>query len=108
MGPLGIRLQTNGDVLKFGIIAVIVGYAFKQGVQALGVPDLLAGEITTAVLSVLSLLAWLSTYVFRVGTKSMTYAQQLKEYEDAVIEKRYQELTEEELIALSEELEDDL
>lgn len=107
-GPFGLRLQTNGDVLKFGIAAVLFGYAVKEGIQLLGVPDLVAGQVTTGILSVASLIAWVSTYVFRVGTKTMTYAQQLKDYEDAVIEKRYQELTEEELIALSEELEDDL
>lgn len=107
-GPFGIRVKTNGDVLKFGVAAIAVGYGLKFGIQATGVPDLLAGQLTTGILSVASLLAWVSTYVFRVGTKSMTYAQQLKDYEDAVIEKRYSELTEEELIALKEELEDDL
>ena len=106
-GMFGIRLKTNGDVIKFGIAAIAITYAFKMGIQALGTPDLLAGQITTALISVLSLLAWISTYVFRVGTKGMTYAQQLRDYEDQVIQKRYEELTEEELNALREEMDDD-
>lgn len=107
-GPFGIRLRTNGDVLKFGVTAIALGYGMKAVIQAAGVPDLAAGQWTTGILSVVTLLAWISSYVFRVGTKSMTYAQQLKDYEDAVLEKRYNELTEEELQALSEELEEDL
>ncbi len=108
-GPFGIRLQTNGDVLKFGMIAVLFGYGMKLGLQTVfQLEDIAAGQWTTGILSVGTLLAWISTYVFRVGTKSMTYAQQLKDYEDAVLEKRYNELTEEELAALSEELEEDM
>lgn len=107
-GMFGIRLETNGDVIKFGIVAVAVAYAFKGGLTLFGTPDLLAGQITTGFVSVLSLLAWVSTYVFRVGTKGMTYAQQLRDYEDEVIKKRYEELSEDELAALSEELEDDI
>lgn len=107
-GPFGIRLQTNGDVLKFGVIAILLGYGVKYLLQTVfRLEDLAAGQWTTGILSVTTLIAWISTYVFRVGTKSMTYAQQLKEYEDAVIEKRYNELTEEELAALSQELEED-
>lgn len=107
-GMFGIRLQTNGDVIKFGVIAIAVAYAIKSLLQLLGTPDLLAGQLTTAFVSVFSLLAWVSTYVFRVGTKGMTYAQQLRDYEDEVIKKRYEELTDEELTALGEELDDDI
>lgn len=107
-GLFGIRLQTNGDVLKFGVAAIAVSYAIKMTLQVFGTPDLLAGQLTTAFVSVFSLLAWVSTYVFRVGTKGMTYAQQLREYENEVIKKRYEELTDEELAALSEELDDDI
>lgn len=105
--PFGIRLETNGDVLKAGAALVAVGFGVKYSIQALGVPDIKAGQLTTGFLSVASLLAWISTYFFRVGTKSMTYVQQLKDYEDAVIEKRYEELTPEELAALAEEMEDE-
>lgn len=112
----GLRLRTNGDVLKFGVIATIIPFGIKALVQAALVqfwpsnpsnPDLLAGQLTTGFISIFALLAWVSTYVFRVGTKQMTYAQQLREYEDQVIQKRYEELTEEELAALTDELNDE-
>lgn len=106
-GPFGLRVETNGDVLKFGVIALVLGYGLKSGIQLLGVADIQAGQLTTGILSIGSLLAWISTYVFRVGTKSMTYAQQLRDYENAVIEKRYEELTDEELRALRDEVEED-
>ncbi|KAI0566937.1 hypothetical protein FGB62_5g546 [Gracilaria domingensis] len=106
-GLFGIKLKTNGDVIKFGFAAIAFVYAIKTGLQVAGVPDLLAGQLTTAFISIFSLLAWISTYLFRVGSKGMTYAQQLRDYEDGVIKKRYEELTEEELSALGEELSDE-
>lgn len=106
-GFFGIRLKTNGDVIKFGFVAIAIVFAIKTGIQLAGVPDLLAGQLTTAFISIFALVAWVSTYFFRVGTKNMTYAQQLRDYEDAVIKKRYEELSEEELAALSEELSGD-
>lgn len=106
-GLFGIRLQTNGDVIKFGVVAILFAYGVKTLLQVFGTPDLLAGQLTTFFICILSLLAWVSTYVFRVGTKGMTYAQQLRDYEDEVIKKRYEELSEEELNALREELTDD-
>ncbi|CAN8074170.1 unnamed protein product [Agarophyton chilense] len=106
-GLFGIRLRTNGDVIKFGFAAIALVYAIKTGLQVAGVPDLLAGQLTTGFVSVFSLLAWISTYLFRVGSKGMTYAQQLRDYEDEVIKKRFEELTEEELAALGEELRED-
>jgi hypothetical protein len=35
---------------------------------------------------------WTFSYVFRVANKDMTYVKQLKEYEDAVLRKRLEEL----------------
>ncbi len=42
-----------------------------------------------------------------VGSTGMTYAQQLRDYEDEVIKKRYEELSQDELKALRDELEED-
>ena len=47
------------------------------------------------------------SYVFRVATKDMTYAQQLKDYENAVIQKRFEELSGDEVGALMTEIYDD-
>ena len=50
-------------------------------------------------------IAWTGSYIFRVATKQMTYTQQLKDYEDAVLQKRLEELTPEELAKLQAEIE---
>jgi hypothetical protein len=51
------------------------------------------------------LIGWLLTYLYRAGTKQMTYTQQLKNYEDAVLQKRLEELTPEQLAQLQAEIE---
>ena len=45
-------------------------------------------------------IGWVSTYVWRVATKQMTYVKQLEQYEDAVMRKRIEEMTEEEMTDL--------
>ncbi|KAK1868779.1 hypothetical protein I4F81_011262 [Pyropia yezoensis] len=98
-------LRTNGDVIKFGAALLFGAFAFKAGLQAAGIPDIKAGQLTTGLVSVTGLIGWIGTYFYRVGSKQMTYATQLREYEAGVIAKRYAELTPEELDALAEELE---
>ena len=44
------------------------------------------------------------SYVFRVANKDMTYAKQLKDYEQAVIQKRFDELSTDEVDALMGEI----
>merc|ERR1719502_959469 len=82
------------------IIPVISYNIFK--VQ--GMDEQTAGNLASGSFVGISILAWTSTYLFRVGNKEMTYAKQLKSYEDAVIEKRFEELAEEEVEALLEEI----
>ncbi len=72
--------------------------------QLAGLDSLEAG-IWSQLLLVGGLVGWLLTYLFRVGTKNMTYNQQLKDYEDAVLQKRLEELTPEELAKLQAEIE---
>lgn len=54
-----------------------------------------------------STVLWVATYILRVATKDMTYAKQLKDYENAVIAKRLEELDEDEIQALVEDIERD-
>ena len=42
--------------------------------------------------------------MFRVANKDMTYAKQLRDYENAVIQKRFEELNNDEVDALMEEI----
>lgn len=54
----------------------------------LGLDGLQAGNITELVVVVGLCLGWISTYLWRVGNKEMTYAKQLRDYEQAVMEVR--------------------
>ncbi|NET57227.1 MAG: DUF3007 family protein [Symploca sp. SIO2E6] len=84
-------------VFAFGGLIYIV-------LQFVGVDGQKAG-ILTQLLLVVGLLGWVGTYLFRVANKNMTYNQQLKDYEEAVLEKRLESMTPEELAQLQAEIE---
>ncbi|NES24521.1 MAG: DUF3007 family protein [Symploca sp. SIO3E6] len=86
-------------VFVFGGLTYIV-------LQVVGVGSQQAG-IWTQVLLFIGLLGWVSTYLFRVGNKNMTYNQQLKDYEEAVLTKRLEDMTPEELAQLQAEVEEE-
>jgi hypothetical protein len=67
--------------------------------------DSIDAGIWSQVLLVVGLLAWVLTYLRRALTKNMTYNQQLQDYEDAVLQKRLDEMTPEELERLQAEVE---
>lgn len=71
----------------------------------MGLDEVTVGRNIGVGFSVVTMLLWGSTYIFRVATKDMTYAKQLKDYEDAVIAKRLEELDEDEVMALVEDIE---
>ncbi|GMH55138.1 hypothetical protein TrVE_jg7755 [Triparma verrucosa] len=62
------------------------------------------GRDISLIFTVTTTLLWTASYLFRVVSKDMTYAKQLRDYEDAVIEKRMSELDEEEKIGLVEQI----
>jgi hypothetical protein len=72
--------------------------------QSVGFNSLQAG-IWAQTLLVAGIIGWLLTYLFRVITKNMTYNQQLKNYEDAVLQKRLEEMSPDELEKLMSEVE---
>jgi Protein of unknown function (DUF3007) len=92
------------DVFIIGIVVFAIGGAGYLGLQLAGLDDLNAG-IWSQLILVAIILGWSSTYIFRVANKNMTYDQQRKEYEDAVLQKRYDDLTPEELAKLQAEIE---
>lgn len=90
-------------------IGIVIGVFAAGGIaylvlQLAGLDSLKAGIWSQAFL-VCGLIGWLITYLFRVGTKNMTYNQQLKNYEDAVLQKRLEEMTPEEIEKLLTETE---
>ena len=92
------------DVIFIGIVVFAIGGASYLGLTFVGVDNINAG-IWSQLLLVGIILAWSFSYIFRVATKKMTYTQQLKEYEEAVLQKRLDELTPEQLAQLQAEIE---
>ncbi|XP_021312481.1 uncharacterized protein LOC8082407 [Sorghum bicolor] len=75
--------------------------------QLLGVDPLQAGNVVQLLVVLGMTVGWISTYMFRVANKDMTYAHQLRDYEKQVMEKRLESLTEAELQALLEQVEEE-
>ncbi len=86
--------------MGFFAAGAIAYFLFK----AAGLDDINAGIWTQALLFG-GLMGWLLTYLLRAFTQTMTYNQQLKDYEDAVLQKRLEEMTPAELAKLQAEIE---
>lgn len=95
------------DVLLIGIGLTVFGIGLKAGLEFAGVDPLQAGNVVQLVLVLGLTVGWISTYIFRVSNKEMTYAQQLRDYENKVMQKRLEGLTEAELEALLEQVEEE-
>ncbi|KAK7320170.1 hypothetical protein RJT34_04904 [Clitoria ternatea] len=98
---------TRKDVLLIGVGVTLLGIGLKSGLEFAGVDPLQAGNVVQLVLVLGLTVGWISTYIFRVSNKEMTYVQQLRDYESKVMEKRLESLTEAELQALLEEVEEE-
>ncbi|MBE7384579.1 MAG: DUF3007 family protein [Leptolyngbya sp. SIO1E4] len=91
------------DVIAIGLGIFLVGGGLYVGLRITGL-DMLSAGVWSQVLLVGGLLGWVLTYFTRVVTKNMTYNQQLKDYEDAVLQKRLDTMTPEELAQLEARL----
>ncbi|XPM60752.1 MAG: DUF3007 family protein [Leptolyngbya sp. IPPAS B-1204] len=92
------------DVIYIGLAVFLAGGGIYLLLERLGLDSINAG-IWSQVLLVGGLMVWVITYLTHVLTKRMTYNQQLKDYEDAVLQKRLEEMTPEELEKLQAEIE---
>ncbi|KAI5562102.1 hypothetical protein POPTR_015G036500v4 [Populus trichocarpa] len=95
------------DVLLIGLGVTLLGIGLESGLEYAGVDPLQAGNVVQLVLVLGLTVGWISTYIFRVSNKEMTYAQQLRDYENKVMEKRLEGLSEAELEALLEQVEEE-
>ncbi|RHN43932.1 hypothetical protein MtrunA17_Chr8g0393171 [Medicago truncatula] len=95
------------DVILIGLGVTFLGIALKSGLEFAGFDPLQAGNVVQLVLVLGLTVGWISTYIFRVSNKEMTYAQQLRDYESKVMEKRLESLTEAELQVLLQEVEEE-
>lgn len=105
--------NTNFGYSRKDVILICAAlFALPFGMRAiledgLGMPHLQAQTVSVAAFMVVVLLGYTSTYLFRVGRKEMTYITQLKEYEEAVMLKRLEEMPSAEVEKLMEEIGED-
>lgn len=92
------------DVLAICFGVFVAGGLFYVGFKFVGLESMDAG-IWSQVALVLVVIGWVSTYLFRVGTRTMTFHQQREEYEEAVLQRRLDEMSPEELAKLTADLE---
>jgi len=67
----------------------------------------LAGNWVQLTISLSLSIGWVSTYFYRIATKNMTYVSQLRDYEDAVMAKRLEEIPETDLENLIADIQKD-
>lgn len=104
--PVFLDPGTKGGVVVLSIILFVLPIiAYTVATGPMGLDEIEVGRDIGVGFSVITMLLWGSTYIFRVATKDMTYARQLKDYEDAVIAKRLEELDDDEVQALVEDIE---
>mmetsp|Transcript_41201 Transcript_41201/g.46820 ORF Transcript_41201/g.46820 Transcript_41201/m.46820 type:complete len:178 (+) Transcript_41201:203-736(+) len=106
--PMLLDPGTRGGALFLSLVLFVVPILVYQLVTVVfGVDGIDAGKWIGVGFTFFTTVLWVCTYIFRVATKDMTYAKQLKDYENAVIAKRLEELDEDEIQALVEDIERD-
>lgn len=106
--PMLLDPGTKGGALFLSLVLFIVPIMFYEIITlGLGVDGIEAGKWIGVGFTAFTTVLWVGSYIFRVATKDMTYAKQLKDYENAVIAKRLEELDEDEIQALVEDIERD-
>jgi len=97
------RFNTRGGLVVATLLVGFFFFALYKFFQFVCVDEIQAGLFTTTT-SFIVLMGWTFTYFSRVANKSTTYAQQLADYEQSVMIRRIQEMTEEEIEALCAEV----
>lgn len=94
------RIDALGITLGFFLSGGLV-----YGIFTLIGFDGISAGIWTQFFLVVVLIGWLISYLYRVGSKKMTYHQQVKDYQEAFLQKKIEELTPEELAKYLAEIE---
>ncbi len=92
------------DVLGIGLGVFAAGGLTYVILQVAGLNSLEAG-VWSQLLLVGGLIGWVLTYAFRAVGHNMTYDKQRRDYEEAFLQKRLEELTPEELAKIQAEIE---
>ena len=103
--PFFLDMGTKGGIVFYTFLLIALPFiAYSFMIDNLGYDVVLAGNVILVGYVGVGTVVWTGSYVFRVANKDMTYAQQLRDYENAVIQKRFEELSEEEVDALMGEI----
>lgn len=94
------------DIIAIGIGIFLAGGGLFVGFRLFGLDGISAGIWSQAIM-VGGVVAWLASYLFRVVTRNMTLNQQMDDYESAVLQRRLDELSPEQLAALQAKLDQD-
>jgi len=106
--PMLLDPGTKGGALFLSLVLFVLPLiVYEVGTIGYGWDGTEAGKWLGVGFTFFTTVLWVATYIFRVATKDMTYAKQLKDYENAVIAKRLEELDEDEIQALVEDIERD-
>lgn len=92
------------DVIGIGLGIFGLGGILYLGLERFGLDSSTAGIWSQAILVGGLVVGWLLSYLVRAGTHTMTYNQQLQDYEEAVLQKRLEAMTPEELAQLEAEV----
>lgn len=84
------------DVIGITLGVFVAGGLIYLILQKVGFNSISAG-IWSQVILVGGLLGWVVSYLLRVLNQNMTYNQQVKDYQDAFLQKRLDSMTPEEL-----------
>ena len=105
MRPRAAQIGTKGGIVFYTVVGIAAPFAaYNYMLEDLGWDVVLAGNVILVAYVGLATVLWTASYVFRVANKDMTYAKQLKDYEQAVIQKRFDELSGDEVDALMGEI----
>ena len=103
--------MTKGKVVQIGILFSLIGLICYELVPQIGIDKFTASTISSCIL-IMIVIAWVSSYVYRVVSGKMTFMEQRKryrkKYEKVVndkLETKFNSLSEAEQKKLIEELE---
>jgi hypothetical protein len=99
------RSLSKGDVVLIGFALIFLGFLMYRILNFMGMESTMAGNWVQLIIFVAISIGWVSTYIYRVSTMNMTYVRQLRNYEEAVLVKRFEELPRDELEELLVNLE---
>ena len=103
--------MTKGKVIQIGIFVLLIGLISYEFVPQIGIDNFTATTISSCIL-ILTVITWVTSYVYRVVNGKMTFMEQRKryrkEYEKVVndkLETKFNSLSKEEQQKLMEDLE---